>query len=78
MEIVNGYVCRNCSDVSLAKRNVDPAHPKAGPDRVEAVKPVSPTPAVVFEGQLGETARARPPTPTQAPYRPGSTVSVSA
>jgi len=36
MEIVNGYVCRNCTDVGYAKRNIDPAHPKdgvAGADR---------------------------------------------
>ncbi|WP_374575130.1 hypothetical protein [Phenylobacterium sp.] len=31
MEIVNGYVCRNCTDVANAKRNIDPAHPKDGP-----------------------------------------------
>lgn len=31
MEIVNGYVCRNCSDAELATRNIDPAHPKDGP-----------------------------------------------
>lgn len=28
MEIVNGYVCRNCEDVALAKKNIDPADPK--------------------------------------------------
>jgi hypothetical protein len=28
MELVNGYYCRNCSDVELAKKNIDPAHPK--------------------------------------------------
>lgn len=27
--LVNGYVCRDCSDEELAKRGVDPAHPKA-------------------------------------------------
>ena len=31
MEIVNGYVCNNCTDVANAKRNIDPAHPKDGP-----------------------------------------------
>ncbi|MGA0599653.1 hypothetical protein ACO2Q3_03005 [Caulobacter sp. KR2-114] len=31
MEIVNGYVCRTCCDVDLAKRGVDPAHPKDDP-----------------------------------------------
>jgi hypothetical protein len=27
-ETVNGYLCRDCADVALAKRGVDPAHPK--------------------------------------------------
>ena len=38
---VNGYVCRNCDDVSNAKRNIDPA----APDRVEPS-------AVSFGGSL--------------------------
>jgi hypothetical protein len=33
---VNGYVCRNCTDVDYAKKNVDPAHPKSGPFGVTA------------------------------------------
>jgi hypothetical protein len=28
---VNGYSCRNCTDVDYAKKHIDPAHPKAGP-----------------------------------------------
>jgi hypothetical protein len=28
MTLVNGYVCRNCADVELAKRGIDPAHPQ--------------------------------------------------
>jgi hypothetical protein len=31
IELVNGYVCRNCTDVGLAKRGVDPAHPHDPP-----------------------------------------------
>jgi hypothetical protein len=31
MQMVNGYQCRNCTDVSYAKKNIDPAHPKDGP-----------------------------------------------
>ena len=27
MRIVNGYFCRNCADVELAKKGIDPAHP---------------------------------------------------
>ncbi len=28
---VNGYSCRNCTDVDYAKKNIDPAHPRSGP-----------------------------------------------
>jgi|WetSurMetagenome_2_1015567.scaffolds.fasta_scaffold590039_1 hypothetical protein len=31
LEVINGYVCRNCTDVELAKKGVDPAHPKDDP-----------------------------------------------
>lgn len=31
MDIVNGYYCRTCADVDLAKRFIDPARPKDGP-----------------------------------------------
>ena len=28
---VNGFNCRNCTDVANAKKNIDPAHPRSGP-----------------------------------------------
>lgn len=28
---INGFACRTCTDVALAKRHIDPAHPKDGP-----------------------------------------------
>lgn len=28
---VNGFSCRNCTDVDRAKKNIDPANPSAGP-----------------------------------------------
>jgi hypothetical protein len=62
---VNGYSCKNCTDVDLAKKHVDPAHPKDGPYGVDAKnQPPSPsdpatetkskgdTPAVTFGGAL--------------------------
>jgi hypothetical protein len=33
---VNGYECRNCTDVDFAKKHIDPAHPKSGPFNVDA------------------------------------------
>ena len=32
---VNGYSCKNCTDVDYAKKNIDPAHPKDGPYGVD-------------------------------------------
>ncbi|HEX3699247.1 MAG TPA: hypothetical protein VHV27_01095 [Phenylobacterium sp.] len=36
MEIVNGYVCKTSCDVDLAKKGVDPAHPKDGPYGIDS------------------------------------------
>ncbi|MGX9964519.1 hypothetical protein ACVFYP_14410 [Roseomonas sp. F4] len=36
MEIVNGYPCRDCTDVARAKKNIDPAKPEqAAPPKPE-------------------------------------------
>ena len=54
MEMVNGYQCRDCTDVAYAKKNIDPAHPKAGPFGVNAQDDPSlaNSPAVRFGGAL--------------------------
>jgi len=33
---VNGFSCRNCTDVALAKKHIDPEHPKSGPYGIDA------------------------------------------
>jgi hypothetical protein len=33
---VNGYQCKNCTDVDRAKAHIDPQHPSAGPYGVDA------------------------------------------
>ena len=33
---VNGYQCKNCTDVDNAKKHIDPAHPKSGPFGIDA------------------------------------------
>jgi hypothetical protein len=77
MEIVNGYVCRNCTDVEMAKKGVDPAKPEEA-GKAEEAKPGR-GPAVTFGGSL-----AAPPelSPTQVAqpvaYVPGSTVTLKA
>ncbi|HEX3366862.1 hypothetical protein [Phenylobacterium sp.] len=42
---VNGYSCKNCTDVDYAKKHIDPAHPKDGPYGVDAKDHTSSTPA---------------------------------
>jgi len=29
--LVNGFRCKNCSEVDIAKRHIDPQHPRSGP-----------------------------------------------
>jgi hypothetical protein len=29
--MVNGFLCKSCTDVDLAKAHIDPQHPSAGP-----------------------------------------------
>ena len=52
---VNGYLCRNCDDVSNAKKNIDPA--EANGD----------VPAVSFGGSLDD--RQRPNAIAESPLR---------
>jgi hypothetical protein len=33
---VNGFSCRNCTDVDYAKKHIDPQHPKSGPYGIDA------------------------------------------
>ena len=33
---VNGFSCKNCTDVDYAKKHIDPAHPKSGPYGINA------------------------------------------
>jgi hypothetical protein len=63
--LVNGYSCKNCTEVDEAKKHIDPAHPKDGPFGVDAknqppspsdpateAKSKSDSPAVTFGGAL--------------------------
>ena len=55
---VNGYSCKNCTDVDYAKKHIDPAHPKEGPYGVDAKSDPKAAhgPAVTFSGQLAALA----------------------
>ena len=49
---VNGFSCKNCTDVDYAKKHIDPAHPKSGPYDVNAGSDSSRQTAVIFGGRL--------------------------
>lgn len=73
---VNGFTCRNCTDVDYAKQHIDPAHPKSGPYDVNAsTDPSRKTEAVLFGGSFKDavvTGRG-----TQA-YVPGARLDLQA
>jgi hypothetical protein len=53
---VNGFACRNCTDVDYAKKHIDPAHPESGPYGKDAKDDPAvknpPSSGVVFGGGL--------------------------
>jgi hypothetical protein len=57
MRMVNGYVCRNCADEELAKKGVDPAHPKQAIAGSEVY--VSPDDAARNRGLLSPLEQAK-------------------
>ena len=81
MEVINGYVCNSCADVSLAKRGVDPARPEDGANGASAAKsedaqPSDRGPAVTFGGELAGAQGVENVRPSA--YVPGSSISLTA
>jgi hypothetical protein len=63
---VNGFLCKNCTDVDYAKKHIDPAHPKSGPYGINAkddptARQTAASPAVTFGGSLSNLNVKRPP-----------------
>lgn len=56
MEIVNGFICRDCTDAERAQRHIDPARPQDGPFGAYAKEEPKADfgPAVNFGGGLAE------------------------
>lgn len=55
IEMVNGYPCANCTDVSNAKRGLDPENPTRDPVKQEKLDREAgrvPDPAVIYDGAL--------------------------
>ena len=64
---VNGFLCKNCTDVAYAKKHIDPAHPKSGPYGIDAkddptVKQTAASTAVTFGGNLSSLNAKQAPT----------------
>lgn len=60
IEMVNGYPCADCTDVSNAKRGLDPENPTRDPVKQEQLDRKAgrvPEPAVVYEGRLADMIR---------------------
>jgi len=53
---VNGFSCRNCTDVDYAKKHIDPAHPRSGPYDINAEN----DPSRTFSSAGKEPNRAGP------------------
>ncbi len=74
---VNGYMCRDCTDVGLAQKNIDPEHPKSGPGNADAVSDPSRTtadPVMIAAARRAAEARAQ----VTVGYSPGGAISGSA
>lgn len=56
IQFVNGFACRNCTDIDYAKKHIDPAHPKDGPYGINAPNP----PPDPFSPDAAAKAAAKP------------------
>jgi len=57
--LVNGFVCRNCTDVDNAKKHIDPAHPRSGPYGIDAATdPTNPKGSIQRGGSRAGAATA--------------------
>lgn len=77
--VVNGYTCRNCTDVDNAQKHIDPAHPQSGPYNINARTDPSRVgdPSVTFGGALSGLADPAAPTSAKTSSWTGSQVNLS-
>jgi hypothetical protein len=86
IQVVNGFVCMDCADVALAKKDINPAHPPGSPNADPQSSSGSGTagssngqgtPAVTFGGSLsqlpGANAVQQPGGTTQPQLNPDQT-----
>lgn len=69
IQVVNGFVCNDCSDEALAKRGVDPSErSKLGIGAIEGGIAVAAAHQTTENKKTGEAARPSPVTPGSAQY----------
>ena len=75
---VNGYACKNCTDVANATKHIDPEHPRSGPYGINAQDDptVKQTAAVTFGGALSGLNDSGKTAPDPAP-RAGAQLDVT-
>ena len=76
---VNGFSCRNCTDVDNAKKHIDPEHPKSGPYGINAKDDptVHASSAVTFGGALSSLNAATATNDNPAPAASGQALDIS-
>lgn len=88
-QLVKGYVCFTCAEVTLAQKGENPAHPPGsvsnpmgttpnGPYPLNGAKAVDATGAVAFGGALAGQSPPPSSAPSEPTYQPGDQVSTSA
>ncbi|MDB5440977.1 MAG: hypothetical protein JWM33_3404 [Caulobacteraceae bacterium] len=84
MEVINGFQCKDCTDVAYAKKHIDPAHPKDGPYGINAPDKASKAahnpldPAVKFGGSLNPADAVAAPLAQRTPQPAGDVVDFTA
>ncbi len=74
---VNGFECKNCTDVDYAKKYIDPAHPKSGPFGIDKQTDPTQSPAVKYGGSLSGAAAVEGRSAAPLPCTPAARASAS-
>ncbi len=64
---VNGYQCKNCTQVDEAKKFIDPAHPQSGPFGIDAKTDPSVVDNPVVQAKAAETGGSSTPQSSPSP-----------
>ena len=82
MQMINGFACKDCTDIDYARKHIDPAHPKDGPYGINAQpRPGDPKaadrPAVILDGALAGAPSSQSVLP-RSRFEPGRQLDLTA